>query len=152
MRSLLRTGLFLLPLLAAGCDHIEYHPYDTDISGEQNINAKNIARIEAACRGRQTVRFAMISDTQRWYDETEKAVEALNARDDIDFVLHGGDLSDFGLKKSSCGSATSSTACAYLTSACWVITTARVRAKRCSRRFSDRLTSHSRPPTCASSV
>ena len=41
----------------------------------------------------------MISDTQRWYDETEKAVEALNARDDIDFVLHGGDLSDFGLKK-----------------------------------------------------
>ena len=68
MRSLLRTGLLLLPLLAAGCDHIEYHPYDTDISGEQNINAKNIARIEAACRGRQTVRFAMISDTQRWYD------------------------------------------------------------------------------------
>lgn len=65
MRSLLRTGLLLLPLLAAGCDHIEYHPYDTDISGEQNINAKNIARIEAACRGRQTVRFAMISDTQR---------------------------------------------------------------------------------------
>ena len=99
MRSLLRTGLLLLPLLAAGCDHIEYHPYDTDISGEQDINAKNIARIEAACRGRQTVRFAMISDTQRWYDETEKAVEALNARDDIDFVLHGGDLSDFGLKK-----------------------------------------------------
>ena len=65
MRSLLRTGLLLLPLLAAGCDHIEYHPYDTDISGEQNINAKNIARIEAACRGRQTVRFAMISDTTK---------------------------------------------------------------------------------------
>ena len=59
MRSLLRTGLLLLPLLAAGCDHIEYHPYDTDISGEQDINAKNIARIESACRGRQTVRFAM---------------------------------------------------------------------------------------------
>ena len=65
MRSLLRTGLFLLPLLAAGCDHIEYHPYDTDISGEQNINAKNIARIEAACRGRQTVRFAMITKPKK---------------------------------------------------------------------------------------
>ncbi len=37
----------------------------------------------------------MISDTRRWYDETEKTVEALNARDDIDFVLHGGDLSGF---------------------------------------------------------
>ena len=97
MRSLLRTGLLLLPLLAAGCDHIEYHPYDTRIDGPTGVNARNIARIEAACEGRRTIRFAQISDTQRWYDETEDAVKAINARDDIDFVLHGGDLSDFGL-------------------------------------------------------
>lgn len=152
MRSLLRTGLLLLPLLAAGCDHIEYHPYDTDISGEQNINAKNIARIEAACRGRQTVRFAMISDTQRWYDETEKAVEALNARDDIDFVLHGGDLSDFGLKKEFMWQRDILNRLRVPYVCLLGNPTARVRAKRCSRRFSDRPTSHSRPPTCASSV
>ena len=55
MRSLLRTGLLLLPLLAAGCDHIEYHPYDTDISGEQDINAKNIASNPPAAAGRPCV-------------------------------------------------------------------------------------------------
>ena len=40
----------------------------------------------------------MISDTQRWYNSTEDVVKALNARGDIDFVIHGGDQSDFGVK------------------------------------------------------
>ena len=31
----------------------------------------------------------MISDTQRWYNSTEDVVKALNARGDIDFVIHG---------------------------------------------------------------
>lgn len=46
--------------------------------------------------GRTEMRFAVISDTQRWYDETEEAVNILNQRDDIDFVVHCGDFSDFG--------------------------------------------------------
>ena len=50
---------------------VEYHPYDTRIDGPTGINARNVARIEAACAGRRTIRFAQISDTQRWYDETE---------------------------------------------------------------------------------
>ena len=40
----------------------------------------------------------MVSDTQRWYDETEACVAAINARADIDFALHTGDLSDFGAR------------------------------------------------------
>lgn len=83
---------------AGGCDMIEYHPYDLDIDGETGINAKNIRRIESELAGRKEIAFAVISDTQRWYDETQDAVNALNARDDIDFVIHTGDLSDFGLK------------------------------------------------------
>lgn len=83
------------------CDMIEYHPYDGRVSGETNINANNIKRIEESCKGKDSIRFAVISDTQRWYDETEAAVEveALNKRNDIDFVIHGGDMSDFGLTK-----------------------------------------------------
>ncbi|GAA6256189.1 metallophosphoesterase [Bacteroides sp. f07] len=77
---------------------VEYHPYDTRIDGQTGINARNIARIEAACEGKRTIRFAQISDTQRWYDETEDAVKAINARDDIDFVIHTGDMADFGLR------------------------------------------------------
>ena len=94
------TAVFLLIVfLLAGCDYIEYHPYDLDINGEEHIHAKNIPLIEEICRGKDTIRFAMISDTQRHYDETEDAVNSINARDDIDFVINGGDVSDFGLKR-----------------------------------------------------
>lgn len=86
-------------LLAGGCELIEYHPYDTRVTGRTGINASNAHRIEETCLNRRSFRFAMISDTQRWYDETEAAVAALNARDDLDFVIHGGDLSDFGATK-----------------------------------------------------
>ena len=84
-------------ILSLGCQ-VEYHPYDTRIDGETGINARNIARIEAACAGKRMIRFAVISDTQRWYDETRDAVRALNRRTDLDFVLHTGDMADFGMK------------------------------------------------------
>lgn len=86
-----------LVLLATGCQS-EYHAYDTRVSGTCGINARNLPRIERACSGKRTIRFAVISDTQRWYDETVKAVAAINRRDDIDFVLHAGDLTDWGLR------------------------------------------------------
>ena len=94
-------GLLLttVVLSVAGCDYVEYHPYDTDIDGARNIHAKNCPRIEEICRGKDTIRFAMISDTQRHYDETERAVELINQRGDIDFVVNGGDVSDFGMKR-----------------------------------------------------
>lgn len=91
--------LFFFVFLLLGCDMFEAHPYDGHIKGEKGIHEKNIARIEESCKGKTTIRFAFISDTQRWYDETEDLVKALNQRDDIDFVIHGGDISDFGLTK-----------------------------------------------------
>ena len=78
---------------------VEYHPYDVRLSGETGINAKNIARVESLCRGKDTVRFILMGDTQRYYDETEDFVRHVNGRDDVDFVIHGGDVSDFGLTK-----------------------------------------------------
>lgn len=90
--------LFLVPALLLSACQVDYHPYDTRISGETGINAKNIERIETACSGKQSIRFAVISDTQRWYDETRDVVKALNQRTDIDFVIHTGDMADFGMK------------------------------------------------------
>lgn len=91
--------LFLIIPVLFGCNMFDYHPYDGRIKGETGINAKNIALIENKCKGRDTFRFVMMGDTQRWYDETEDFVTAVNKRDDIDFVIHGGDLADFGLTK-----------------------------------------------------
>ncbi len=89
----------LLLCLTSSCDLIDVHPYDGKIDGDTDVNARNIAKIENNTRGKTQIRFAVISDTQRWYDETEDEVAHINQRDDLDFVIHCGDLSDFGVTK-----------------------------------------------------
>lgn len=74
------------------------HPYDMNFKGQHDINATNIARIEALCKGRDTLRIAFISDTHAWYTETEAEVADINRRDDVDFVVHLGDLTDSGTR------------------------------------------------------
>lgn len=87
----------------SGCQSFEYHPYDAHLSSKyKNINARNMEKIRQKDRHADTVRFVFMGDTQRWYDETEDFVEAVNQRNDIDFVVHGGDISDFGMKKEFC--------------------------------------------------
>lgn len=95
-----RTVSLLILLLCVGsCDLIDIHPYDAHIDGEKQINQRSVQRIERSCEGRDALTFAVISDTQRWYDETAAAVKHINARGDVDFVIHLGDLTDFGITK-----------------------------------------------------
>lgn len=88
----------MAPMLTS-CELIDIHPYDGRIEGETGINGRNIRRIEETLVGRDAIRFAVISDTQRWYDETEDEVTDINRHADIDFVVHCGDISDFGITK-----------------------------------------------------
>ena len=74
-------GLWLCAFLLQGCELIEYHPYDTRIEGETGLTAKNVRLIEEKTRGKREFRFAMISDTQRRYDETEEVVDLEKPRD-----------------------------------------------------------------------
>ncbi len=96
----MRTDFILLQLFflfcMSGCDMFESHPYDAHIRGDRNINDTQISLINKQLGATESFRFAFISDTQRWYDETIDAVKHINARGDVDFVIHGGDLSDFG--------------------------------------------------------
>lgn len=89
--------LWFVCVLLTGCIKFKYHPYDGNINGPTDINATNIRRIEMATLGKTTIRFAFIGDTQRSYDETVEAVNHINRNPDIDFVMHGGDITDFGL-------------------------------------------------------
>ena len=98
LKGLLLGGVLACSSFVGGCDMIEYHPYDLDIHGSTHLNETNIELIEKATQGKKEIKFIVISDTQRWYDETEKAVDFINTKNDIDFVLHTGDISDFGLK------------------------------------------------------
>ena len=72
--------VFLSCFLLSGCGMIDYHPYDVRISGETEVNAHNIERIEANCQGKTTIRFVTMGDSQRWYDETEDFVKEINSR------------------------------------------------------------------------
>lgn len=92
--------IFLLTLsiiLTTGCDLLRYHPYENVDGTPTQLTATNVSKIEKLGVGRDTVRFAFISDTQRNYDDTRKAVKMLNGHPELDFVLHGGDFTDFGL-------------------------------------------------------
>ena len=92
--------LSVLVVMLAGCEHVfDVHPYDMDLSGERNINATNIAKIKAACEGRDTVRFAVISDTHGNYSDLSDEVHDINRRDSVDFVIHLGDLTETGTTK-----------------------------------------------------
>lgn len=92
--------ILLLCGLLTSCDLIEFHPYDIrKDSGEHDLNNLNISRIEASDDDNDTIRFIFISDTQRFYDETQAFVKAANQLNGIDFVIHGGDITDFGLSK-----------------------------------------------------
>ena len=82
-------------MLLTACDMFEYHPYSIDINGRTNIHAENVERIEQLCKGRDVVRFAFVTDTQGCVDELEDAVADIRRRDDIDFIIHGGDQTDF---------------------------------------------------------
>ena len=99
MKHLFNTLTLIAVIAFASCDVIDYHPYDTRIKGAHGLNATHIAQIEERCAGRDSVKFAVISDTQRWYDETNQAVTFFNARADVDFVIHCGDISDFGVTR-----------------------------------------------------
>ena len=57
-------------LLLTGCDTIfDVHPYDVRVKGENNLNAKNIQKIEQTVKSKDTIRFAVISDSHQWLDD-----------------------------------------------------------------------------------
>ncbi|WP_266204735.1 metallophosphoesterase family protein [Pontibacter kalidii] len=100
-RGFLAAGILALALLNQACEEFEYSPYEIRLDDdEKNINGRNIERISALpISPTDTLRFILTADTQGFYEENEKLVAHINRRDDIDFVLIGGDLTDFGLTK-----------------------------------------------------
>ncbi len=88
-------SLLLLSLALAGCFDFSPSELPADPS-ERDINAKSFTTLSGRAPG-APLRFAVIGDTQRLFDETSDAVASLNGRGDLDFVVQIGDLTDFGL-------------------------------------------------------
>ena len=95
-----RLFILFLTLVLVSCDKVfDIHPYDVNYQGKRNINNENIILIEEKCRDKEILRIAFISDTHGWYSDTEDLVKAVNRVDNLDFVIHLGDLTDCGTTK-----------------------------------------------------
>jgi 3',5'-cyclic AMP phosphodiesterase CpdA len=82
-------------VLLAGC--LEYSPHAFDLEpSERDLHAKALARL-AATPAPEVLRFAVVGDTQLAYDEADEAIDHLNARDDLSFVIQAGDFTEYGL-------------------------------------------------------
>ncbi|MGV3504348.1 MAG: metallophosphoesterase family protein [Adhaeribacter sp.] len=100
-----RVVLVLLILLSLeSCEKFEFSPHEVLLrDGEKNLNQHHIGQLQAqGLQPGDTIRIALISDTQRYYDETDQVVGHINARSRqkgkrIHFVIHGGDITDFGM-------------------------------------------------------
>jgi Icc protein len=96
-----RVPLFsALLLLLVSCEQLfEYHPNQIRLKGdEQNLTATNLQRL-ARQTPQDTLRILVMGDTQRFYDEAQDFVGKANPFQNIDFVIHLGDISDFGMSK-----------------------------------------------------
>lgn len=88
----LRPALALAPLLAGAC--LAYSPHELPSSG-RTVQAASLARLEARPQA-DRLRFAVVGDVQRAYDEAAVVVDRLNAVEGLAFVVQLGDFTDFG--------------------------------------------------------
>ncbi|MDQ7949348.1 MAG: metallophosphoesterase [Pedobacter sp.] len=87
----------VLTLSILACNSDEYSPNQTfNRNSAHASNEKQIALLSQKTPG-TFIRVAVSGDTQRSYNETKLFVDHINARNDIDFVILNGDISDFGL-------------------------------------------------------
>lgn len=95
MRIVLPLLAFTVITLASCKKFVQFHPNEVR-PDEVNLNAKNIARINAL-PDKDTFRFILTGDSQRFYEQVEDFTGHVNTLRDISFVLLNGDLVDFGL-------------------------------------------------------
>jgi Icc protein len=87
---------FLLLTIAA-CHRFEYDPNQVlNKNSEQRLNYQNIAQLLFNNASDSTITLAVLGDTHTYYSDTEDAIKAINRHEDVDFVIHTGDISDHG--------------------------------------------------------
>lgn len=89
--------LCLLLLLSSCKRNFQYSVLEVKPIAE-NLNAIAVAKIQQKHIG-DTLKFLIIADTQVSYDQLQDFIDHSNARytnDDIDFILHAGDFTDYG--------------------------------------------------------
>jgi len=94
-------GLLAILLLAISCENMfDYSPYETKVSSDhKDLHIDNLNSIEKHDKASKEFSFAIISDSHYQYKYLGDAISNINKRDDIDFVIHAGDIADHGFLK-----------------------------------------------------
>jgi len=79
------------------CNKFDYSHYQVLKNEYRNINQNNISKFYNTIT--DTVTIAVIGDTQRFYDATDKIITKINNTPNINFVVHTGDIVDFGTQE-----------------------------------------------------
>jgi predicted phosphodiesterase len=87
---------FASVVVAAGPSCIRSTPFQSDPS-VTNSTAKNLAALREQEPAPRPFKFAAFGDTHTDYDNLQLTIDAINARDDIEFVLIAGDMTNDGL-------------------------------------------------------
>lgn len=94
-RSRSRSALTVVSAVASLSGCLSYSPHEIP-SGERNLNAEHLAQL-ASRPPNEHLRFAVVGDVQRGFDDAADAVTALNAIEGLAFVVQAGDFTDAGL-------------------------------------------------------
>lgn len=100
LKILGKTVFILLSIIIFSCEGLfQYNPNQIKLKDdERNLTLKNIENIKLLPQN-DTIRFILMGDSQRWYDESADFVKSANSQRGISFVVHAGDISDFGLSQ-----------------------------------------------------
>lgn len=94
-----RIFLIALMITFQSCNELfDYSPYAISFNEEnKNVHQRNITRL--IYDNNDTITIAFTGDSHRFYDELDLFVRKVNKDHSIDFVIHVGDLADFGMPK-----------------------------------------------------
>ena len=95
-RNWLKVGASSAAALAlTGCGiDMKNSPFETNVA-EERLNEKNLQQIYNNNLG-ETFKVALLSDSHFYFGNMQTSINEINQRDDIDFVIHGGDLTNIG--------------------------------------------------------
>lgn len=89
-------GLFLG--LVVSCEAPEFSPWQKNIR-YKDLTAENIAKIKNISQEPTPFKVAFVADPQAVTGHLKKIFKIINLRDDIDFIVIAGDITDLGLKE-----------------------------------------------------
>jgi len=100
MKSINTIIFVFVSFFLVSCNNLfDFSPYAADVDdalkNQTKINLNNLSGVQT--KSSELFSFVTIADSHYKFKELRKAVEKINTIDDIDFVVHLGDMTDKGL-------------------------------------------------------